>query len=38
MDNLKELLIKEYGEELSTEILNGYVDKYTTIRCNIEKL
>ena len=37
MDNLKELLIKEYGEELSTEILNGYVDKYTTIRCNIEK-
>ena len=37
MDNLKELLIKEYGSDLSTEILNGYVDKYTTIRCNVDK-
>lgn len=37
MDNLKELLIKEYGELLTSEILNGYVDKYTTIRCNVDK-
>lgn len=37
MDNLKELLIKEYGEELTNEIIDGYVDKYTTIRCNVDK-
>ncbi|MCR4581531.1 MAG: RsmB/NOP family class I SAM-dependent RNA methyltransferase [Bacilli bacterium] len=37
MDNLKELLIKEYGELLTNEILNGYVGKYTTIRCNVDK-
>ena len=37
MDNLKELLINEYGEELTNEIIDGYVDKYTTIRCNVDK-
>ena len=37
MDYLKELLIKEYGEELTKDILDGYVSKYTTIRCNVDK-
>lgn len=37
MNNLKELLINEYGELLTTEIINGYVDKHTTIRCNVDK-
>lgn len=37
MDELKELLTKEYGEELTNSIIEGYVDKYTTIRCNVDK-
>lgn len=37
MDYLKEQLIQQYGEELTNSILNGFVKKYTTIRCNVEK-
>lgn len=37
MNYLKEQLIQQYGEELTNEIINGYVDKYTTIRCNVDK-
>lgn len=37
MDYLKEQLIEQYGEELTNEIIDGYVDKYTTIRCNVDK-
>jgi 16S rRNA C967 or C1407 C5-methylase (RsmB/RsmF family) len=37
MDYLTELLNKEYGESLTNEILEGFVNKYTTIRCNVDK-
>lgn len=36
-DALKLQLIKEYGEELTNEIISGFVPKYVTIRCNIDK-
>ena len=37
MDYVKELLINDYGEGLANEIIDGFVDKDTTIRCNVEK-
>ena len=37
MDYLKEQLIKQYGEELTNSIMEGFIKKYTTIRCNVEK-
>ena len=34
---IEEQFIKEYGKELTDEIHKGFVPKYTTIRCNIDK-
>ena len=38
MDEIvEEQLIKEYGEELTSDINKGCIPKYTTIRCNVDK-
>ena len=34
---IEEQFIKEYGKKLTDEIHKGFVPKYTTIRCNIDK-